>query len=378
MAENNIITENNNNGSNNNNSSLKRKFDKLKTKFYELFFSSSSKQVTEVPFGNNNNKMERTFSSNTLNNSMLISSYYYGYKTNLTEIYVDEQKEEEWYNSKRMNKNSSYSSVNSPITSQKNKNILISSMTSSLSTSSSLSIEQQQLHQSELLGTSDLKNTDNISNGNYATDYNENNNNNSINPFLHKQFTDLIHFNSDLTVLNSYFGAHLNLIDDQDNFFNTDFMLNYISYLILINIKNTSLEQGSNVLLKEMISGENVLKEIARQIYLDAESEPCGLKGCKLNVYLEKLNETILLTQFRFDSTCSLTTFELNLTLKQSTNLQSSSLSGVNNLTNITRRILNPNGSSSNKFKQSKAAKISENIVYIESNNFDLLMRKLY
>jgi hypothetical protein len=376
MAENNIITGNNN-GSNNNNSSLKRKFDKLKTKFYELFFSSSSKQVTEVPFGNNNNKMERTFSSNTLNNSMLISSYYYGYKTNLTEIYVDEQKEEE-YNSKRMNKNSSYSSVNSPITSQKNKNILISSMTSSLSTSSSLSIEQhQQLHQSELLGTSDLKNTDNISNGNYATDYNENN----INPFLNKQFTDLIHFNSDLTVLNSYFGAHLNLIDDQDNFFNMDFMLNYISYLILINIKNTSLEQGSNVLLKEMISGENVLKEIARQIYLDSESEPCGLKGCKLNVYLEKLNETILLTQFRFDSTCSLTTFELNLTLKQSTNLQSSSsLSGVNNLTNITRRILNPNGSSStsNKFKQSKATKISENIIYIESNNFDLLMRKLY
>lgn len=211
------------------------------------------------------------------------------------------------------------------------------------------------------------------------------------NPFLNPKYTDLIHFNTEFSLLSSYFEPYMDLIDDQDNFFNIDFMINYISYVLLASIR-PAVENGESKspMIREVKHGENVLKQIARQIYLESENEPCGLKGCQINVYLENLNSennnSSLISQFRIDSTCSLTTFELNLTFKpnkcdqeQHTGANSNQLSA---LTNLTKRLLNV---SSNTLKSTKQANKTqskhnslENAIYLDSTCFDLLKRKLY
>lgn len=352
MAENNFATlnlteQNTTNG-------FKRKFEKLKSKFFELFFVTSAANLKTIEQLNTKRaQLEKSVSTNTLNSSMLISNCYYGYKSNLIENFDDNS-----------NRNSS-ASLNSPLTSQlinssssSNKNVLISSMSSASSTISS-----------DVVTTSDFNTSDTYEIINATGYYDSNENGNCIkenNPFLNKELTDLIHFNNDLNLLNSHFEAYLDLIDDQDNFFNMNFMINYISYIILKNIKSESI-------LKQTSNGDsNLLKEISREIYLESENEPCGLKGCKLSVNLEASNERSLITQFRFDSTCSITTFELNVTIKQFKDQ-----TGASNQSSILslKRLLSTNGT---KQKLKQKANNLEQIVYLESNHFDLLKRKLY
>lgn len=373
--------------------SLKRKFQKLKSKFYELFFASystTSTQATTKPTSekSHNNSIEKSLSTNALNSSMLISNCYYGYKSSLIETSFDDNHTSSSSGStaaatnRNINKNAttlSTSSLNSPLTSQEtNQNKLVSLMSSTSSSISSIATHQdkQTATTSEHFSSRLDQTGYDLCNHEFTDSINENNSN----PFLNSKLTDLIQFNSDLDQLAGHFEAYLNLIDDQDNFFNINFMINYISYVILRNLNECDLK----TLLKEMEDVNNnnnnnnntnsLIKEIARQIYLQSENEPCGLKGCKLNIYLETEAETCLLTQFRFDSTCSLTTFEQNLTLKQDT--KSGAASAVDNqsssISNLTKRFL-----LSGKSKQASKKKL-DNIIYLDSLDFDLIKRKLY
>lgn len=256
----------------------------------------------------------------------------------------------------------------------------------------------------------------------------------SANPFLNEEHTSKISFNADLAELNALFESSLYLIDEQDNFFDINFMTNYISYVLLKRIRDdsqASLLSQFNFDLKSSDNVElevNLLKEIARKIYLESESEPCGLKGCKLAIFLDVDNSCLeqtqsqqqqqqqsfaesqtrtkfLLNSFKFDPTSSLTTFELNLTLSHDNTiaLESNPTGGSNNNTNngreatttatessqqsystistLTRKLLSRTMSSSNKSNMLKvnlddATRFK--YIYLDSFNYELSKLKLY
>lgn len=218
---------------------------------------------------------------------------------------------------------------------------------------------------------------------------------NSDNPFFNPAFTQLISFNSDLSLIESYFEASMHLIDDQDNFFDIDFMTNYISYILFKRIKNSSLLHDLAYDLKVLEEDThddslNLLKKISRDIFLQSETEPCGLKGCKLSIYLEEAEKSNhLLSQFRFDSTSSLTTFELQLILKK--NNFNTGLIVNNNINSkvsnfpfatLTRRLLNRtqnNASSTTKSNDPIEQMSSTNkCLFLDSNNYVMNKLKLY
>jgi len=108
----------------NNTNIFKRKLDKLKSKFFELFFSANSS--CSKPSTNESNKfyIKRTISTNTLNSSMLISNCYYGYKSSLIETsFVEEIHSNSSNKNRILNKislsSSSSSLKNSPISQRK-------------------------------------------------------------------------------------------------------------------------------------------------------------------------------------------------------------------------------------------------------------------
>ena len=138
---------------------------------------------------------------------------------------------------------------------------------------------------------------------------------------------------------------------DQDNLFNMDFMINYISYILLKQIH----AGRPQLRLTSARSGVNPLKEIAEQIFLESACEPCGLKGCRMTIYLQTLEaDSQLVTKFRFDTTSSITSFELNLTLKQVESCAATNTSGQNTFTTLTRRLFAANSSSRNAKTNSK------------------------
>ena len=210
-------------------------------------------------------------------------------------------------------------------------------------------------------------------------------------------------------------------------------MTNYIAYMLLVKIKNSELLAQFSVDLKssdvefvlkssqENVStikngaqlDANLLKAISRQIYLESESEPCGLKGCKMSIFLEtdkhltepvtsqetQSNTNYLLTQFRFDSTCSLTTFELSLFLKQhdtkasDINSTGVSASPTSSFATLTKRFLNRNNKSHSNNKNynnsNKASTLTKNntnqtdsdtnnSIYLDPINYNLFKCKLY
>jgi len=185
---------------------------------------------------------------------------------------------------------------------------------------------------------------------------------------------------------------------DQDNFFDIDFMTNYISYILLKRIRTTSCPIVKQLGYDFKMTSDNVddkfnlLKTIARDIFLQSESEPCGLKGCKIAIYFEEHAElNHLLSQFRFDSTSSLTTFELNLVIKKDTHTRYTCGSGLitgstsTNTTNtnsnspfatLTRRILNRNKTKT--VDDDAAAAADTKIINLNPNDYVLLKIKLY
>ena len=195
-------------------------------------------------------------------------------------------------------------------------------------------------------------------------------------------------------------------------------MTNYISYLLLKKIKTSSnfLKQNGyefKIAHDDVLNGQdNLLKRIAREIFLQSETEPCGLKGCKISIYFEETEEiNHLLSQFRFDSTSSLTTFELSLIIKKDKLINISGLTGLNSTRNnisnsssskafnvnsnenqvqiaapstanspfatLTRRILNRNKTKTVD-DESKSMNANEKIMYLNPSDYILLKLKLY
>jgi hypothetical protein len=188
-------------------------------------------------------------------------------------------------------------------------------------------------------------------------------------------------------------------------------MTNYIAYILLVRIKSCELTAQFNVDLFERGSGEtsDMLKEIARQIFVESESEPCGLKGCKMSIFVEtdkQLSQTdsnnnnsesnrhaanYLATQFRFDPSCSLTTFELNLFLKstgdETEETTSNSSSSSSSFATLTKRFLSRKSTDSSSSRTATLTKNSSqhadctqsnNCIYLDPINFNLFKCKLY
>jgi hypothetical protein len=176
-------------------------------------------------------------------------------------------------------------------------------------------------------------------------------------------------------------------------------MIDYISTQIICYLKKSYLLQLFDLDLRLPIDF-NLLNEIAYDIYSQSENEPCGLKGCKLTIEIainESLNKHIekieykqlqlqqqqqqqqqnsigsqrlnynyyyqlpltrTLASFRFDTSSTLSTFELRLILKEDLNSS-----------NWLKRIL-PKTKLFEKFRV-------QNAIYLGSS-YDLVKRKLY
>ena len=216
-------------------------------------------------------------------------------------------------------------------------------------------------------------------------------------------------------------------------------MTNYIAYILLSKIKKSdylnnanlslksveksrpvsqsssisSLSTTSNLILNSSFTGSsnlktNYLKEMAREILSESENEPCGLKGAKISIYLEQnelknesqpVKSNHLISEFRFDTSCFLTTFELVLVLKedfynkQSTGvLNNLSLNVMNSSTNtnlsassiatLTRRLFSRSPKSMTGKTLTNSSFFDESsinrTIFLDANNFDLVKRKLY
>lgn len=95
-------------------------------------------------------------------------------------------------------------------------------------------------------------------------------------------------------------------------------MTNYISFILVENLSKSKflLENNLNLVTNESY---NQVKQIAREIFIQSECEPCGLKGCAIRIFLEsdKTDEfREILCNFRFEKNSYLTTFQLDLNLK--------------------------------------------------------------
>jgi hypothetical protein len=237
----------------------RRKFDKFRAKFMELFSFSTNNNTTPTPLtpqsspklatsststpetaaslkrrkssstssNNSSTNSESQFHNNT-NNAMLISNYYYGYKT----INYNDSEDSFYTKTKAKKINASKSSSK-----LKSTNVTCSSSSSSSDDTSSSSLKLNTSHQINQIklppsGTImiDSLNYDSFSMNTNSFDFNfnydnENSNSNSNsnyydeehvrnrNPFLNKSLTSLISFNSDLSTIEAYFQAHLHLID---------------------------------------------------------------------------------------------------------------------------------------------------------------------
>lgn len=160
----------------------------------------------------------------------------------------------------------------------------------------------------------------------------------------------------------------------------------YISYMLVTRLRH----QCNEIDVRQAGASTNLVNEIAREIFAQSESEPCGLKGCRINVILDSTsdnnnntndnnnNNNLLLDKFRFDSTCLLTTFELNLILKQSNSQPV--VVDVNNNNSIRKnnkkqqqQILVNNSRNSNV-----PVNGAKSVVYVNEAEFHLYKCKLY
>ncbi len=163
---------------------------------------------------------------------------------------------------------------------------------------------------------------------------------------------------------------------DQDNFFNIEFMTNYIAYILLKQLH----EQNKWDLKLTPNQDKNLLKEIAEQIFVESRDEPCGLKGCNISVFVQSedseqtlMNE--LVSKFQF-GTSRFGTFDINLILKKDqteTELENQRMAHQQSaIATLTRRFLGNNKTST------KANNTDEtNKIYLNSSSFDLFKTNL-
>lgn len=399
---------------------VRRKLERFRTKLAELFFAPSlpSKPlalVNSLP-NNHNNQSIATDSDNTNNSNLIISNCYYGYtsppiteedlrisckkKSKINKLHATTTSSASSSGSTSSSACSSSSSMIieddshstfSNFTSQPQTGELILSQFPVDSDNSHITLPHSLTtgvitlnrnhhvnHNQQVVSNLDYYSFNsqlNAQNSHYDTS--SLNTNEEENPFLNKRLTDQIHFNSDLTQLNSYFEAALDLIDDQDNFFNIEFMTNYIAYILLKQLN----EQTRWDLKLTPNQDRNLLIEIAEQIFLESRDEPCGLKGCNISVFVrgEENESETLVSKFQF-GTSRFGAFDINLFLKQSDQV----IQQPSAIATLTRRIFNMNTTTNNKLASNKAnnnntKQYNDNarLFYLDSNSYDLFKTNL-
>jgi len=430
-------TETNSNNTNDKfQSVVRRKLERFRTKLSELLFTTANDSNSLHTNSNNNQFTSIVHSPPTHQaqalpddtNSMLISNYYYGYTSPISEEDLRlGYKSNTNKKAKKFHKITSSSSSSSNSSASSNSSSACSSSSSMIidddDSNSNLSSYHSQpqngdfilsqypvnfdsqfgLPQSLTTGVITLNKTSQIANQQLSSNidyYSFNSQLNSLhsnydtsslntneeeNPFLNKRLTDQIHFNSDLSVLSNYFESALDLIDDMDNFFNIDFMTNYISYILLKQINDSSLLAQIKWHLKMSPSDDNknLLKEIAEQIFLESRDEPCGLKGCNISVFVrdqDQTENTTLVSRFQF-GTSRFGAFDINLVLKAEEQVDEMAMDSQESaIATLTRRIFssakaNSNSTHNNANKQYPSD--SSKTVYLDSKSYDLFKTNL-
>lgn len=417
MAENNIADNQTNEKFQ---SVVKRKFERFRTKLAELFFATQPPVTNTANFNSlsiqKHNQQQHAHQQPDDNSSMLISNCYYGYTSPITEedLRISCKKK-----SKRFNKNHHHTSSNSSASSSSacssSSSIIIdddehstfsnytsqpqtgelflsqipvhcdshASLPQSLTTGV-ITLNKRQTNQQAAPSTLDYYSFNsqlNLYQSNYDTS--SLNTNEEENPFLNKRLTDQIHFNGDLTILSTYFESALDLIDDQDNFFNIDFMTNYIAYILLKQVHDSDLLKQIKWTLKLNThqQDKNLLKEIAEQIFLESRDEPCGLKGCNILVFVQSEDTTsdesqpqksnTLVSKFQF-GTSRFGVFDLNLFLKHDQQVEATTQQST--IATLTRRIFN---TTANKTPSAKQLPTDSKIIYLDSSSYDLFKTNL-
>ena len=143
--------------------------------------------------------------------------------------------------------------------------------------------------------------------------------------------------------------------------FDPMFMVDYIAFKLLNELKQS--DAITDLRIPFFKNEFNLIYNLAKQIYAEAESEPMGLNGLNIIIELE-LNDNLLqargqqtISKFRFNPSSTLTTFDLKLTLKEDTSI-------------ICLRKILPKAKLFDKLRIQSA-------VYL-STKFSLIKRKLY
>lgn len=402
MAESNFIESINNETNDKFQSVVRRKLERFRTKLSELLFTTNQNTVNN--FHNSNSSIlhsphnhQQYHQQPDENNSMLISNYYYGYTSPITEEDLRlscKKKSKKFYTN-----TSSSSSSSSSACSSSSSMIIDDDEHSNLSSYSSQPGQngdfilsqypvnfdgQFSLPHSLTTGVINLNKNNQTANQPSTLDYysfnSQLNSNHSCydtsslktneeeNPFLSKRLTDQIHFNADLNLLSNYFEHALDLIEDMDNFFNIEFMTNYISYILLKQIND------SNLKLAAVSSDKNLLKEIAEKIFLESRDEPCGLKGCNISIFVRNHEqENSLVKKFQF-GTSRFGCFDMNLFLNMDT-ISEFTVNEQSTIATLTRKIFSTKSNSSNTNKQYPSD--NTKIVYLDSTSYDLFKTNL-
>ncbi|RNA44033.1 hypothetical protein BpHYR1_043876 [Brachionus plicatilis] len=267
----------------------KRFIEKFKSKLIELFFVSNKKIAKQNDTNKNRDisnctttatTVTTTFSPSSIMNfkDNSISNYYYGYIT--TNVAVSNNSNRKGI--KTNNKSQSNSAEN---------------------------ISQYSIENSSKCSS-------------VSEDYTEpvHNDKTKNNPFFDASLSELLTFDNliNFNRIKNHFDPFLFTIEDENNFFDVDFMTNYISFYIMDNLcKSSFLAENNLNLVTNESSQINQVKQIAREIFLQSECEPCGLKGCAIRIFIESETDefTQKLCDFRFDTNSYLTTFQLDLTI---------------------------------------------------------------
>jgi hypothetical protein len=262
---------------------------------------------------------ENNYHSAFVNHSLIISNCYYGYISKIYDKTNDannNQLSSENFTSDNLS-NSTNVAGNQCMTPMINpKSISIKNTNKSMNTSDSNSIDSSFVMS---ITTTDSEMSSIFDKHQYQT----NGNTNSANPFMNKSMTNLIDLKSDLNHIEQICEPFVHTVDENDNLFNEMFMVNFIYFILIKEIKRSNhflkmdpLEHNDE---NNSLTTQNLLKTISSEIYKLSENEPCGIKGCSISILIDNCDDkTNQLTNFKFDSSNSLTTFELVLTLKTS------------------------------------------------------------
>lgn len=348
----------------------KRKLERIKTKLYGFFQSQNSNKNNNNNTANDN---QNNYHSAFVNHSLIISNCYYGYRSTIYDKINDvnnNQLSSEHFTSDNLS-NSTNDAGNQSMTPMINpKNISIKNNNKSINTSDSNSIDSSFVMS---ITTTDSEMSSIIEKNQYQINSNALN---STNPFMSKSMTNLINLKSDLNHIEQICEPFVHTIDENDNLFNETFMINFIYFILIKEIKRSDYFLKVDMLdhndENNSLETHNLIKKISSEIYKLSQNEPCGIKGCSISIYIDNCDDKEnQMTNFKFDSSNSLTTFALVLTLKTSCVKNQSAFK--------TTFGLFKNGLFSNNNNQANNNVSNNHKTFcIDSINYELIKHKLY